>query len=69
MTKIGVTGRLVALVLLVWVTACARDGATAATGGLSVMSATLRMATARTRQKAPGYCAHARWIRSMGVAG
>ena len=55
MTNIGAMGRLVALMLLVWVSACARDRATAAAGGQPGLSATLRMAAARSRQKALGY--------------
>ncbi len=55
MTKIGVMGRLVALMLLVWVTACARDGATADPDQQPATPVTLRMAAARSRQKAPGY--------------
>ncbi len=55
MTKLGVMGRLVALMLLMWVVACTADSSTATSGRQRATPATLKMAAARSRQKAPGY--------------
>ena len=61
MNRLGVMGRLLALALLVWVVACARDSArmpqreAKRRPSSTAIPAPLKMAVARSRQKAPGH--------------